>query len=147
MMDHPGPARPLLNSSQQRALAITLRLVEEHLAAISGIVERDVEGLLYRRARPRLTIRQVERIDRLLAEARSSIGATAGTFALRREERGAAGEIRALLAMSWQSLGEIDARGMRAYGDTDPALGQRLDLCVQHLMDLALELEVVVPSR
>lgn len=48
---------------------------------------------------------------------------------------------------SWQSLGEIDARGMRAYGDTDPALGEWLDPRVQHLMDLALELEVVVPSR
>jgi len=136
------PAR--LSTSQERALAIALRLLEERLATIAEILGRDDGGVLYLRRRPRLAAEQAARIDRLIAEIRVSIAAAAETFRLPREERDGAGMIIALLSMSWQSLGEVDTRGMRAYGEADPRLGDALDPRVQQLMDLVVKLESAV---
>ena len=78
-----GVAR--LNESQRRALAVSLRLLEERLTAIVG-----------------------------------------------------------RLAMSWETLGEVDARGMRACGEVDPAVPGILHPVMQRLMDLVLALETAV---
>ncbi len=139
-----GPAALRLNESQRRALAITVRLVEERLSTIRDLLDREDGGALYRRPAPRFTPEERARIDALLARMREVVVAIQEAFALPSEERDARGMIVALLSMSWQSLGEIDARGMRAYGDTDPELGPVLDPYVRELMDLALTLESAV---
>ncbi len=133
-----------LNEAQRRALAITVRLLEERLSTIRDLLDRDDGGVLYERQRPRFTPEETARIEALLARMHGVIASVGEAFALPREERDARGMIVALLAMSWQSLGEIDARGMRAYGETDPALGRELDPYVRELMDLVLALETAV---
>jgi hypothetical protein len=145
-----GPDRPRtsprLNESQARALAITLRLVEERLAAIRAILERDERGRLYRRLRPRFTAEQAARIERLMAGLDASIAAAADAFGLQCEDRDANGIMVAMLAMSWQSLGEMDTRGMRAYGDTDPQLDDLLDPAVERMLGLVRELELALAA-
>ena len=145
MADDAGAAARL-NESQRRAIAVSLRLLEERLSAIGDLLERDEGGTLYRRARPRMTPEQAAAIAGLLAEIRGRVDAAAGTFRLPAETRDAKATIVALLAMSWQNLGEIDARGMRAYGEVDPALPGLLDPMVQRLMDLVFALEEAVAS-
>ena len=137
------PAAPL-NQSQERALAITLRLLEERISAIRDLMDREDGGVLYRRPRPAFTPGEAARIDRLMAGIHEVIASIAEAFVLPREERDPRGMIVALLAMSWQSIGEMDARGMHAYGDTDPRLSEVLDPHVGRLMDLVLELEAAV---
>ena len=139
------PAAPL-NQSQERALAITLRLLEERISAIRDLMDREDGGVLYRRPRPCFTPEEAARIDGLIAGLREGIATVAEAFVLPREERDPRGMIVALLAMSWQSIAEMDARGMHAYGDTDPRLGEALDPHVRRLMDLVLELEAAVAA-
>jgi hypothetical protein len=138
-----GPAA-LLNQSQERALAITLRLLEERIGTIRDLMDREDGGVLYLRPRPAFAPGEAARIDRLIAGIREVISSVAEAFVLPREERDPRGMIVALLAMSWQSIGEVDARGMHAYGDTDPRLSEVLDPHVRRLMDLVLELEAAV---
>jgi hypothetical protein len=138
-----GPAA-LLNQSQERALAITLRLLEERISTIRDLMDREDGGVLYHRPRPAFAPGEAARIDRLIAGIREVISSVAEAFVLPREERDPRGMIVALLAMSWQSIGEMDARGMHAYGDTDPRLSEVLDPHVRRLMDLVLELEAAV---
>ena len=135
-----------LNQSQERALAITLRLLEERIGTIRDLMEHEDGGVLYHRPRPRFTPEEAARIDGLIAGIHEVIASIAEAFVLPREERDPRGMIVALLAMSWQSIGEIDARGMHAYGDTDPRLSEVLDPHVRRLMDLVLELEAAVAA-
>ena len=123
-----------------------MRLLEERLSAIGDMLDRDDGGTMYRRARPGMTPEQAGSIAALLAEIRRRIDDVAATFRLSSEDRDAKATIVALLAMSWQNLGEIDSRGMRAYGEVDPALPGLLDPMVQRLMDLVRALEDVVAS-
>jgi hypothetical protein len=133
-----------LNESQHRALSITLRLLEQRLATISDLIEREEGGILYRRPRPGFSADQSARVESLMSEIRDQIRRAAETFDVPCEERDAQATIVAVLAMSWQRLGEIDARGMRAYGETDPGLAGVLDPIVRTLMDLLIELESTV---
>lgn len=141
-----APAAPL-NQSQERALAITLRLLEERIGTIRDLMEHEDGGVLYHRPRPAFTPGQAARIDSLIAGIHDVIASIAEAFVLPREERDPRGMIVALLAMSWQSIGEMDARGMHAYGDTDPRLSEVLDPNVRRLMDLVLELEAAVADE
>jgi hypothetical protein len=143
----PGaPTRPRLNESQRRALAITLRLLEERLAEIRAVIDHGEEGVLYRRPRPPFDREQAARIEHLQADLGDAIRRAAAAFDLPRDEQNPASRIVALLGMSWQSLGEMDARGMRAYGETDPRLGEELDPLVQRLLDLVSELQAAATA-
>ena len=135
-----------LNQSQRRAIAVSMRLLEERLSVIRDMLDRDDGGTLYRRARPRMTPEQGATVAALMAEIRGRVDDVAATFRLSSEDRDAKATIVALLAMSWQNLGEIDSRGMRAYGEVDPALPDLLDPMVQRLMDLVFALEEAVGS-
>lgn len=151
----PGPASKnastarepgILNASQGRALAITLRLVEERLAEIETILERDASGRLYRRLRPDLSPEARDRVVGLLTALRSGITDLADEYRLEAESRDGARAIAALLAMSWENLGEVVTGHLRAYGEVDPQLTTTLDPAVERLMRLVLELQQTVTA-
>ena len=133
-----------LNDSQRRALSITLRLLEERVTTIRDLLDREESGALYGRPRPRFSGEQTDQVEASLDQIDDEIRRAARIFGLPTEERDTRGTIVALLAMSWQNLGEIDARGMRAYGETDPGLGGVLDPIIRRLMDLVVGLEATV---
>lgn len=130
-----------LNPNQQRAVAISLRLLEERLAEIEDLVNRGAEGVLYRRPAAPLDRQQRARLDELIGEIRGSIAELAETLHLTREEQDPVGRIVALLNISWENLGEIDTRRLRAYGTVDPALRGTLDPAARRLADLVFALQ------
>lgn len=130
-----------LNQNQLRAVSIRLRLLEERLEAMTDLMERDARGVLFHRDRPRLTVEQRARIDSLVAQLRSEIALLAQTFDLPSEEQDAAGKIVGLLAMTWQSLGDIRSERLAGHGEVDPGLRATLDPSVDRLLALVLALE------
>jgi hypothetical protein len=133
-----------LNDSQRRALSITLRLLEERVTTIRDLLNCEESGALYRRPRPQFSGEQTGQVEASLDQIDDEIRRAALIFGLPTEERDTRGTIAALLAMSWQNLGEIDSRGMRAYGETDPGLEGELDPMIRRLMDLVVGLEATV---
>lgn len=130
-----------LNPNQLRAVSIRLRLLEERLEAMTDLMDGAGHGILYRRDRPRLTGEQRARIDSLVAQVRIEIALLAETFDLSSEEQDAAGKIVGLLAMTWQSLGDIRSERLAGHGEVDPGLRATLDPSVDRLLALVLALE------
>lgn len=136
-----------LNESQARAVAITLRILEERLAMIDRILTSEDVGVLYRRPRPNFSAEQRERIDALIGTMRAEIASLAMGYGLAAEEQEPLRMIGGTLAITWQSLGEIQGRRLRAYGHLDPDVHATLDPAVERLMRLVHELEDAASSR
>ena len=71
-----------LNPDQHRALATTLRLLEERLAAIEDLLARSEVGILYRRDRAHLGRERQARIALTISELRAAIRSAAEAFSL-----------------------------------------------------------------
>lgn len=133
-----------LNVNQVRVVAATLRLVEEHLGLVETLLGEGEEGRLFWRERPRLTDDERARVDALIDDARFTLGEVVDKFSLPSERQDASRRIGGILSMSWQSLGEIDAGRLKAYGEVDPRLAETLDPPLGRLMDLIRQLEEVI---
>ncbi len=130
-----------LSPNHERAVSIRLRVLEERLALVRYLMDVDEQGVLYRRDHAEFTPDQRTRIESLMATLHAEIAGLAEALRLRCEDQDAAGKIVGLLAMTWQSLGDIRARSLRGHGEVDPGLAERLDPAVERLMDLVLRLE------
>ena len=130
-----------LNPYQQRAVAITLRLIEERLAEIEDLLDRGAAGVLFRRPPAPLDAERRRRLEALVGQVRESIAELAGALHLPREEQDPIRRIIALLNISWENLGEIDSRRLRAYGAVDPELRSTLDPAARRLADLVFALQ------
>ncbi|MGA2512619.1 MAG: hypothetical protein ABSG37_03270 [Candidatus Limnocylindrales bacterium] len=130
-----------LNVNQERAVSVALRSLEERLARVEGLLDRDEEGLLYRRRRPVWAREERARAEAILADLRSTIASISRAFNLAPEERDSAREIAGLMTISWESLAEVGSRRLRAYGRVDPALRDTLDPALERLIELVSALE------
>ena len=135
-----------LNANQKRAVAVTLRLLEERLVEIERMIDQDEEGILYHRV-ARLSPEQREKMDMLIAAMRGQIRRAAERFHLPQDERDAAREIVGILTLSWESLEDIRPHKLGAYGDVDPALKETLDPIVQELIHLLFRLEAIARAK
>jgi hypothetical protein len=135
-----------LNENQKRAVTITLRLLEERLAAVEQMIHEDEQGVLYSR-RASFTPEQVGRIETLIAAMRDEIRHVATEFQLPREEQNAARAIVGALEMSWESLEEVRPRRLKNYGSVDPELKETLDPSLKRLIHLLFELQDVATGR
>ena len=131
-----------LNENQERAVAVTLRLLEERLADIERVIAEDEEGALYRRV-ARFSPEQREKMNNLIAAMRGQIRRAAARFHLPQQEQDAAREIVGKLMLSWESLEDSRPRKLGAYGDVDPALKETLDPILQELIRLLFRLDAV----
>ncbi len=129
-----------LNPNQGRAVGVALRLLEERLARIENIADRDESSALYRRARPQWVPKRA-RFDAVLAELRAAIAAITKEFDLAREEQDSTAEIAGLTRVIWENLAGIQSRRLRAYGRVDPGLRTTLDPAVEHVLALVSALE------
>lgn len=132
-----------LNLAQERAVSVALRLLEERLARVEDLLDRDEAGLLYRRIRPSWASEDRARADAIVAELRSTIASVSRAFDLTHEERDSARQIAGLMRLSWESLAEVGSRRLRAYGHVDPALRDTLDPALERLVELVSALEDV----
>ena len=107
-----------LNESQQRAVAVALRQLEERLGRIEDIIERDESGALFHRSRPKWSREETERV-------------------------GAIREIAGVLRVAWESLAEVDNRRLRSYGRVDPGLRGTLDPALERMMALVSAMEEI----
>jgi len=126
---------------QRRAVAARPRQLEERMAAARDLIDRDERGIMYRQDRPRVSAEQRARIDSLMAEVHAEIAILAETFRFASEVQDAARSMAGLLAITWQSLGEIRSTSLAGHGDIDRGLRDTLDPSVNRLMDLVLALE------
>jgi hypothetical protein len=133
-----------LNPDQQRAVASALRLLEERLVIIEGVMERPDSGILYRRDRASFGRERQARIEATVAELRATVRAVAEAFDLPREEQDPVRKIIGLLAISWESVGQIDVRRLAGYGAVDPGLRKTLNPMIERLMELISKLEETV---
>jgi hypothetical protein len=129
-----------LNAGQQRAVTVTLRLLEERLADIERVADEDEEGILYRRV-ARFTPQQRRQMQERIRAMRAEIRRAAQQFQLAREDQDAARYIVGTLSLSWESLEEIRARKLKSYGEVDPALKDTLDPIVRQLIQLLFRLQ------
>ncbi len=135
-----------LNENQQRAVAVTLRMLEEQLAEAERLMEREEQGILYRRS-AQFTPQQRAVMGTLIAQMREEIERAARQFHLPTQERDAAQEIAGSLALTWESLEEIRSRKLKSYGAVDASLKETLDPIVQRLIKLVFELEDVARDK
>ena len=132
----------ILNSSQTRSVTITLRLLEERLAEVERLLTVDERGILYTRVAHFLP-RQCEQMRALINELRATIKTVAENFHLPREDYDPARRMIGLLNITWESLEEMDAAGLKAYGQTDARLPELLEPHQKRLVELVLRLESV----
>jgi len=130
-----------LNPSQQRAVAVALRQLEERLSRVEDIIGRDESGVLFSRPRPKWSSEEAGLAAAMLARLRTAIASVAETYGLPAEEGDPGREIAGLMRVSWESLAEIDSRRLRSYGRVDPGLRTSLDPTLEQMMALVAEIE------
>ncbi len=133
-----------LNRSQARAVEVALRLLEERLSTIQGILDRGDRGVLYDRPRLSLAAERRAHVDGLLAEVNAAIASISDSLQLERNQRDPAREVLGLLNVSWEGLAEIGSRRLRAYGRVDSSLLETLDPALDRIMQLLSTLEEAV---
>ena len=136
-----------LNESQQRAVAVALRQLEERLGRIGQIIDHDESGALFHRSRPMWSREETERVGAILAELRATISSVAEVHELPAEERDPGREIAGLLRVSWESLAEVESHRLRSYGRVDPGLRATLDPALERLMALVSAMEEIAVGR
>ena len=136
-----------LGPHQRGLVRSTLLLLEERLAEVERLMAGAEEGALYRRRRPALSEEQRARADRLLADIRSMIREMRERHGLVPEEQDAARRIAGLLAISWQELGELTPRRLRAYGRVDPRLEAEFEPGRERLAGLVSTLETLMATH
>jgi hypothetical protein len=134
----------LLNASQQRALAITLRRLE--LAAWR------LEEQLTRGASPQLalthvanhlTAQQETQLLRLASEIRQEIAQLAADYAIASEESNLMRTIASEFTLLWCDLEELRPSHLKNYGLLNPQVNEVLGPHIQHLIDLTLTMNRV----
>jgi len=128
-----------LNDNQRRALAVTLRHLEETLANIERVMNHDEYGILYRRVAS-FTPPQRAQMERLIQTMREEIRRAALTFDLPIEEQNVARYIAGTLALTWEMLEEMRPRKLGNYGAVDPTLEETLDPILQRLIELSFQI-------
>lgn len=113
-----------LAANHERAIAIRLRNLEERLATVDALLDTDETGTLYRRDRARLSPDDRWRIAGVVGALRAEITGLAAALGLPREEQDSARRIVAIVAMAWQSVGDLRSASRRGHGAVEPAVAR-----------------------
>jgi hypothetical protein len=130
----------MLNQSQRRRLSTVLGLTEERMLEL----RRRLAG-----GEPRPCILEIDNdlTDRERAAAEEKIDAlldlirnASAQLALDRRRQSLRAMLFAVLSLSWATLQEAKASGLRAYGETDPRLKELLDPMIDRIGAAVMEL-------
>lgn len=130
-----------LGPTAERRLGVRLRHLEEQLAAVDHLLVDREEGILYRRDPAAIDPVRRVRLHELLAACRGEIGALATAYELPREEHDARRTIVGVMAMAWQSLGDLRGGAGGAWRGVPAEERSRIEASVERLMELVLEIE------
>ncbi len=130
-----------LTPNQARVVGARLRHLERQLVLVRHLMDGGGSGALSRRGPAPFTPEERARMGAMLAEADAVIGQLAEDLGLPNEEEDAAARIAGLMAMTWQSLGDLRAASLVRAGPVQAGLAEVLDPPVSRLTDLVLEME------
>jgi|GEM_PF-2121452 len=131
----------MLNEAQKRSLSAALRIVEEYLREIEGMLASgDYTGILSERIND---VSDGERAGILEKAAliREGIKIVAEKFNLDRRRTSISGEALARLASCWEILSDSTAGRLKRYGAVDKRVEKILDPQVDALIALLGEIE------
>ncbi len=124
MADNTTPV--YLRDTHARAVATTLRLVEQALFLIEDLAAGDQIGAIVA-TRTDLDAERRARIEEIIQAARGEIAALAQTFGLPHHERDGRQIIQGHLSELWADLEDTRPAKLGRYGAVDPALVPLLD--------------------
>ena len=146
---HPPPHKTsLLNMSQQRALATTLRRLELAAWRLEEQLTRGaIPQLALTHVTNRLTTQQQEQLVRLAKAIREEVAQLAADYVLTSEESNLMRTIASEFTLLWCDLEEIRPSHLKNYGLLNPQVNALLGPPIQHLIDLTLTVNRVACNQ
>lgn len=145
-----GPSRTtlrktnLLNMSQQRALAITLRRLELATWRLEEQLTRETPPhLALTHVTNHLTAQQQAQLLRLASEIRQEVAQLAADYGITSEESNLMRTIASEFTLLWCDLEEIRPAHLKNYGALNPHANELLGPPIQRLIDLTLTMNRV----
>ena len=138
----------LLNVSQQRALAITLRRLELATWRLEEQLTRGATPqLLLTHVTNRLTAQQKAQLLHLASAIRQEIAQLAADYDISSEESNLMRTIASEFTLLWCDLEEIRPSHLKNYGLLNPQVNAMLGPHIQHLIDLTLTVNRVACTQ
>ncbi|MHB8595683.1 MAG: hypothetical protein ACYDER_02595 [Ktedonobacteraceae bacterium] len=134
----------LLNVSQQRALAITLRRLELATWRLEEQLTRGATPqLMLTHVTNHLTEQQQTQLLRLASDIRQEVAQLAADYGITSEESDLTRTIASEFTLLWCDLEEIRPAHLKNYGTLHPQVNALLGPHIQHLIDLTLTMNRV----
>ena len=134
----------MLNEFQTRGVATALRVVEEHMRRIEGMLDReDYDGILYGWKND-LPDDAKHQLSERIRNVREAIEQAGSRFSLEKQDRRASDEAFGKLPYCWQILEEAKASRLVRYGNVAEGLDRELDPLIETIINLVLEMESVL---
>jgi len=134
-------------SSHERAIATTLKGVEDTLCNIEGLMERrDCERILTRDIQQLSSI-ETNTLKECIGEIRKIIKYIADELGLEKREDNVRGKIIGTLIIKSINLEEIKSKRLRGYGEVPDELREFLDPQIDKMMRLVDEICKIASSK
>lgn len=135
-----------LNANQRRSLSVTLRVVENALVTVEGLLRCPPTGALTRATDP--VGPEVEpRLREALADLQADVLALAHLVNVAPGELPVRGRAAALLISAWEAVCDSHPSRLRAYGAVDEDVNQALAGPMARLADRLLEAHSLLMQR
>jgi hypothetical protein len=134
----------MMNEFQRRGVTTVLRIVEEHMRSIEGMLgQEDYPGILYEWKND-LPDDAKHLLSERIRNIREAIEQATGRFALEKRDRRASDEAFGKLPYCWQILEEAKAARLARYGEVAEGLDRELDPLIEPIINLVLEMESIL---
>jgi len=124
-----------LNEHQKRHVTITLRLLDKEIAQMERLVQREAEGVLFKRVSD-IDEAERERLRTLAAAMRKVLRRLKERFDLTVEEESTRQTLMAHFPHLWSDLEEVRPKELGVYGAVDPGLTETLEPDVDLLIQM-----------
>ncbi len=134
----------MMNEFQKRGVTAVLRIIEEHMRRIEGMLDqKDYAGILYEWKNDLPDDAKHLLLARIL-NIREAIEQAGSRFSLEKQDRRASDEAFGKLPYCWQILEEAKASRLVRYGNVAEGLDRELDPLIEMIITLVLEMESVL---
>jgi len=134
----------MLNEFQKRGVTAVLRIVEEHMRRIEGMLdEKEYAGILYEWKND-LPDNAKHLLSERIRNVRVAIEQAGNRFSLEKQDRRASDDAFGKLPYCWQILEEAKAARLVRYGEVAEGLDRELDPLIEMIITLVLEMESIL---
>lgn len=124
-----------LSENHERAISITLNLIEKDIDEIERFINNAPKGRMYEIVDD-LTEGQKEEALILIKSLKACINAFANRFGLKPAKTSIYGMLQSRLTTHWANACDIEPEKLRAYGTVDPDIVETLNFYTQKLIEL-----------